>query len=260
MGLRPFLLTILTLVLSTVPTQAQNATAEVEEQLGQYVPLDLQLTDQDGKLVELGALIDRPTILSLVYHTCPAVCRPLMEDLSKTLGKMDIEPGVDYDLITISFDEDDTAATARDFKDRTMASLDDDFPEDAWTFLVGDKDAIERMTASVGFRFKRTGLDFAHPTTVIVLAKDGMVSRYLLGAEFLPADLKMAVYEASQGRTGGTISKFFQFCFSYDPSGRGYVLNITRVVGTGMLLGVVGFAVFLTAATRRRNRELSENG
>ena len=63
----------------------------------------------------------------------------------------------------------------------------------------------------------------------------------------------MAIVEASQNRTGGTIAKFARFCFSYDPEGERYVLNVTRFVGAGMLLCVVGFVVFLAAGGRRRS-------
>ena len=236
------------------------STAEVAERLGEYVPFDVPLIDEDGNIVEFGSLIQRPTVLSLVYHSCPSVCRPLLEELTTVLGKMNLEPGKDYDLVTVSFDENDTPESSRDLKKETLVSMDPDFPETAWRFLTAEPASIERLTESVGFAFKRNGDDFAHPTTIIVLSKDRMIARYMLGAEFLPADLKMAIYEASEGRTGPTIAKFFRFCFSYDPEGRRLVLNITRIAGTGMLLGLLGFVAFLTASGRRRNRELNIHG
>jgi protein SCO1/2 len=54
----------------------------------------------------------------------------------------------------------------------------------------------------------------------------------------------MALIEAKAGKTNPTISKMLQFCFSYDPEGRTYVLNITRIFGIIILVSiglVVGF-------------------
>jgi protein SCO1/2 len=33
-----------------------------------------------------------------------------------------------------------------------------------------------------------------------------------------------------------TVNRMLKFCYSYDPDGRKYVFNITRIIGTGMLL------------------------
>ena len=146
------------------------------------------------------------------------------------------------------------AGSAR-LKKEYYSTLPDGFPADAWTFLTGDSTAVQAFTRSVGFTFKRDGKDFAHPTTLIVLASDGKITRYLFGAQYLPVDLKLALLEASEGRVGPTIAKFYKFCFSYDPEGRKYVLNITRVVGASMFLGLAGFAVFLTASGKRRTNK-----
>jgi len=54
----------------------------------------------------------------------------------------------------------------------------------------------------------------------MVLSGTGMVTRYLYGVTFLPFDVKMAVTEAAQGRTGPTIARLLKFCFNYDPAGR----------------------------------------
>jgi len=227
----------------------------IDEQLGKYVPLELELTNEAGESVRLGDLIDRPTIVTLVYYDCPSVCRPLLEEVTVMLGKlqkMDMEPGRDYRVITISFDETDSPEGSARLKREYYNSLPDGFSKDAWTFLTGDSASVSAFTESVGFYYRRAGDDFAHPTTLIVLAKDGKITRYLIGSKYLPADIKLALIEASEGRVGPTIAKFFKYCFSYDPEGRGFVLNITRIVGTSTLLGLGAFFIFLTMGKRRR--------
>jgi protein SCO1/2 len=235
------------------------AGAGLEERLGETIPMDLMLVDENGDSVRLGSLIDRPTIVSLVYYTCPSVCRPLLNEMSGTLGKLldlKMNPGEDYRVITISFDEHDGPKGSARLKKEYMNQLPDGFPSDAWVFLTADSETISRFTRSVGFQFEKYGEEYVHPATLIVLSPKGKITRYLYGAEYLPLDLKMAIYEASEGRVGPTIARALKFCFSYDPDGQKYVLNLTRIVGTGMILSLVGFAIFLTAVGRRRSKEI----
>ncbi|MGD8414117.1 MAG: SCO family protein [Candidatus Latescibacterota bacterium] len=241
--------------------EAPSDRAGIDEKLGEYIPKDLVMVNERGDSVQLGSLIDRPTVVTLVYYTCPSICRPLLNEVSGVLGKLlelNMKPGEDYQVVTISFDAHDGPEGSARLKKEYMSQLPDGFPGEAWTFLTADSETIHRFTQSVGFEFKSVGEEFVHPATLVILAPDGKITRYLYGAEYLPLDLKMAIYEASEGRVGPTIARMLQFCFSYDPKGRKYVLNITRVVGTGMILSLVGFAIFLGAAGRRRAREVGE--
>jgi protein SCO1/2 len=231
----------------------------IEERLGEIVPVDLRFVDEEGAEVRLGDLIDKPTIVSLEYYSCPSICRPLLDEVTVMLGKlqdMNMEPGLDYRVLTISFDETDSSAGSARLKDEYYTSLPDGFPASAWTFLTGDSAAVASFTDAVGFHFRRAGEDFAHPTTLVILSPKGKITRYLIGSEYLAADIKLSLMEASEGRVGPTIAKFFQYCFSYDPEGRKYVLNVTRVVGASSIIGLALFAVFLTAGGRRRSKEV----
>lgn len=103
--------------------------------------------------------------------------------------------------------------------------------EEYWQFFTSDSTNIARLTNSTGFRYKRAGNDFIHSATIIVLSPERKISRYLNGTYFLPFEVKLAVLEASEGKVGPTINKILQFCYSYDPAGQTYVLNITKVAG-----------------------------
>jgi protein SCO1/2 len=157
-------------------------------------------------------------------------------------------------VLTISFDETDSPAGSARLKGEYYNRLPDGFPASAWTFLTGDEASIKRFTESVGFRFRRSGDDFAHPTTLVIVSADGKITRYLFGAEYLPADLKLALMEAQKGITGPTVARFLKFCFSYDPEGRRFVLNVTRIVGVSTVAGLLSFAIFLTASGKRRKK------
>ncbi len=265
--LRAFACLALALALATAPVPAAakdplpppTGVAGIEEQLGRNAAVDLVMVDEHGDSVRLESLVDRPTIVALVYYTCPSVCRPLLDEITDVLGKLyqlQMKPGVDYRVLTVSFDEHDRPEDSARLKGEYAPRLPTSFPDTAWTFLTSDAETIARFTQSVGFGFKRVGEEFVHPSALVVLSPGGKITRYLYGAEYLPLELKMAIYEASEGRVGPTIARMLRICYSYDPEGRKYVLNVTRIVGAGMILTLVGFALYLAAASRRRAKEM----
>jgi len=231
----------------------------INERLGSRVPGDISFVNEHGDSVRLDDLVDRPTLVSLVYYTCPSVCRPLLTEVTTMLGKLekiDMQPNRDYRMVTISFDATDSPAGSARLKDEYYRALPQGFPRDAWTFLTADSAGVAALTRAVGFGFKKTGKDFAHPTTLVVLSRDRKITRYLTGSEYLPLDIKMALVEAREGRIGATVVKFYKFCFSYDPSGEKFVLNVTRVVGLSTFAGVAAIVGFIVVAGRRREKKV----
>lgn len=217
----------------------------IDQKVGQYVPLDLTFADEKGQTVSLRQLIHRPTILALVYLHCPNVCSLLLQNLAEALDKLPAEPGKEYRVLSVSFDETEKPALALQKKKTYLRMIQKPFPEDAWRFLTGDRDNIRKLTDAVGFHFKRVGQDFDHPVSLIILAPDGKIIRYMAGVDPLPFDLKMALVEASQGKIGPAISKVVRFCFSYDPKANKLVFNTLKVTGTVTLIFALSFVVFL---------------
>jgi len=103
----------------------------------------------------------------------------------------------------------------------------------------------------VGFKFQAQGDGFIHSGVVMVLSPQGKVTRYLYGITFQPADLQMAVLEAARGETRPTVNHLLEFCFSQDPSGRGYVFNVTKVVAILTFLLAGGFLAYLFLSRKR---------
>ena len=221
----------------------------IDEKLGATIPLDIQLNDETGQKLPLRQLVDKPTVLTLNYFRCTGVCTPQLTDLARTLGGIDLEPGKDFQVVTVSFDSTDTFEIAARKRDNYLKLLKRPFPPAAWRFLTGDEASTRALAAAVGFGFTKRDEIFIHPAALIVLSPQGKVTRYIYGATYLPADLVMAVNEAAQGHVRPTISKALSFCFSYDPEGRRYVLNVTRVAGLATLLfvGVFALTVLLKA-------------
>lgn len=223
---------------------------EVEEKLGQSVPLDAVFYDEDGRRVTLREIIKRPTIVSLVYFGCSHNCPILLGGLAEVLPKVEFDPSRDYSLITVSFDDSDTPQAAREKKRNYLGATGKAFPEASWRFLTGDMENIKRFSDAVGFNFRKEKGGFSHPVALIFLSSEGKVVRYLYGRTFLPFDITMALTEALKGNTRLSVQRLRLFCFSYDPPARAYVYNILKVYGTMTLLFVVSFFVYLAVTGR----------
>jgi protein SCO1/2 len=246
------------LLLSSV-LWAQSGAPEVpigiNEHLGAKINMDYRFVDENGDTVTIGELIDKPTILSFVYYTCPGICSPLLSGLQESLDHVKLEPGKDFKVITISINKDEGPELAREKKQNYFQRFTRKFPADQWHWLTGDSANIAGLTKEVGFSFKREGDDFAHSAAIIALSPDGKIARYLMGIDFNPFDVKMALLEAGEGKTGPTIAKVIKFCFSYDPEGRKYYFNILKVTGSLTLLFAALFVVALIIKSKPKRAE-----
>ncbi len=220
----------------------------IEEKLDEYVPKDISVINQDGDTVTLGSVINKPTVLSLVYYRCPGICSPLMNGIAEVIQKADMKIGEDYQVLTISFDSRETPELAKRKRINYLSQINRPGAAEGWSFFTGDSMNIARLTDATGFRYKQSGNDFTHAASLIVLSPEGKITRYLNGIQFLPFEFKMAVIEASKGQSGPTINKILQFCYSYDPKGQQYVLNITRV--SGIIIIFITLVIFLILALR----------
>lgn len=235
--------------------QGRDLTIGIDEKLGQQIPLGVIFNDENGRVVILEQLIQTPTFLVPVYFSCPDICNYLLYHLAQTLQQLSAEPGREFKVLAISFDETERPELANGKREFYLKMIEKPFPREAWRFFTGDKENIERLMDSIGFRFRREGKTFQHPVALIVLSPGGKITRYIYGMDFLPFDLKMAILEASEGRVGPTINKVLRFCFSYDPKGRRYVFNTLKVTGLATLSFAFIFVFFLMIKGRRRTRE-----
>jgi protein SCO1/2 len=217
----------------------------IDEKLGETLPLDLVLHDEDGKDVSLRSLIDKPTLLTLNYFRCVGICTPQLRAVADVANKTDAVPGRDFQILTVSFDDRDTAEIAAQKRTNYLAEIKRPFPAPAWRFLTGDAATTKRLADAVGFHFKRMGEDFIHPAAIIVISPKGSVTRYMYGVTYLPADVQMAALEAARNEARPTIAKFLSVCFGYDPQGRRLVLTITSLAATFIVVGAVIFVVVI---------------
>lgn len=230
----------------------------IDEKLGEFIPMNLSFIDEYGKPVTLQELFKKPTLLTLVYYRCPGICSPLLNSLAAALDRLDMEAGKDFNVVTISFDPRETYLTAAEKKNNYLETMNKHIPVDSWRFLTGDSTNITKITDAVGFRYMKQGQDFIHGTTVMAISPSGKIARYLYGTDFNPVDMKMALIEASEGRTGPSIATLMKLCYSYDPEGKKYVLNITRIAGGGVVLMLGIFFTVLLIKKKKHNPEKNQ--
>lgn len=223
------------------------------EKLDQYIPMDALLVDENGDSVIIGDLIDKPTILNFVYFRCPGICSPLMDGLSKVIDASGLELGKDYQALTISFDHREGTILAITKKKNYLNLMEKkEQAQKGWRFFTSDSASITALTEATGFRFKPTGNDFIHAATLVIVDPSGKITRYLNGIYFLPFELKMSIINAAEGKSAPTINKVLQYCYSYDPEGQQYVLNITKVAGTLIIFfGLILFLVLMFVRKRK---------
>lgn len=222
-----------------------------EEKQGQYADLDTKLINENGETVLLKDVINKPTILNLVYYNCPGTCSPLMWGISKVIDNMDLKLGQDYQVVTISFDHTEGIELGKKKKQSYISTMTKKDEAQNWQFFVSDSTDIARLTQSVGFHFQKVNNEYVHPTGLIALASDGKITRYLRGIDFLPFDIKITMVEAANGKIGPSINRLLSICYSYDKIGNQFVFNVTKVSFIVISFLVIVFLIFLSLKPRR---------
>lgn len=257
--------------LAPAVSQAQLADQEVAdlqnlgitEKRNEKIPLDLAFTDENGRSVKLDEYFSggKPVILTLNYYSCPMLCTLQLNGLVDALSNINLVPGEDFEMITISFNPRETANLARLKKDSYVKSY---RPEAArgWHFLIGEQDAIDAICEATGFTYKyiEETNEFAHAAVTMVLTPDGTLSRYLYGVFYEPQDpqtLRLTLLEAGEGKIGSPLDQVLLFCYHYDPEAGSYSLaawNLTRGAAGLTAVLVMAFLIPFWVREYRKSR------
>ena len=242
-------------------SRAEGAVSPMEkdvtiiENLGETVPKQLEFTTQDGLKVKLGELLSgkRPVVITPVYYSCPTLCNVVLQGVAATLKSSGMKLGEDYDLISYSIDPKETPAIAAEKRLKLIHDLGYMSGITDWPFLVSDEATSRALSESLGFRYKYDAdiKQYAHSAAFMVLTPDGRISRYIYGVRFPPKDTRLALVEASMGKTGTAFDRFLLTCFRYDPASRRYELFLKAYLKGGALLFFFALAAMLTVFWRR---------
>jgi protein SCO1 len=228
-----------------------------EQKLNSPVPLDLVFRDESGQAMPLRAYFgDKPVVLSLVYFSCPSLCPMSMHETVMSLRSIAFEPGRDYNVVVVSFDPSDTPRMAAEKKAYYAKEFGKAGFNSGWHFLTGSQDAISRLASAVGFgyRWDAPSRQFVHAGGIMVATPDGRMSRYFYGITYVPADLRMALVEASHHKISSPVDYVLLFCFHYDATQGKYTLaivNILKIAGCLTVLLLLGLIYLLMRGDKK---------
>jgi protein SCO1/2 len=236
----------------------------IDQQLGKTIPLDAVFYDSKGNEVTLRKLINKPTVIDFAYYKCTGICTPLMTEVADVMNRVDLKPGKDYQVITISFDENELPKDAAEKKAAMTNLLNSGIPVSSWWFLTGDSTNIRKVTNAAGFHFERQGNTFLHIGILMFVSKDGKICRYLEPGfnykgnfRILPLDFKMALLDASKGQAIPVIDKALRYCFSYQPKNKSYVLDVFKISGVSIVVMVTALFFFVIRKPKKDSKKIS---
>ena len=246
---------------------ADLANVGIDQRLNQQVPLDLEFKDETGKTVKLGDYFQsgKPVILNLVYYTCPMLCGEELIGEASALSMLKFTPGKDYEIVSVSFNPDETSndatAAKKTYIARINEHLDPKTDGSGWHFLTGAQPQIKQLADAVGFHYRRDPQtrQFIHATAIMLVTPAGKIAQYYYGVEYSPKDIRLGLIEASRGNIGNVVDEVLLYCYHYDPKTGRYgavVTNIMRLAGAATMLILGGFLIVMF---RRDKHDDSKN-
>ncbi|MCH8567581.1 MAG: SCO family protein [Balneolales bacterium] len=238
----------------------------IREKLGETIPADIRLVNEQGETVLLSELFEsnKPVILNLIYFQCPSMCSLILNGVADAVEDLRWDLGREYQIITVSIDPDEDYQLAADVKHGYISRLNrSGNAEDNWHFLTGEQDQIDRLIEAVGMPFKwsEQAQEFLHGSAIMFVSPEMKITRYLYGVQYRELDVRNALFDAAGGRVGSTIERIALFCFTYDPDSRSYVpyaMNIMKVSGVVILLGLgIFLGIFWLKERKKSNSEFS---
>ena len=230
---------------SQTPSPLTNVS--FEQRLNEQLPLDLPFKDEAGNTVRLGEYFGhKPVILTFVYYECPMLCTEVLNGLESSLRVLNETIGKEFDVITVSFDPKETPVLAAGKKKAYLERYKRPEAERGWHFLTGDQASIDALTRAAGFHYfwDEASHQFAHASGIIVTTPTGRVSRYFMGIEHSPRDVKFALIESSNEKIGTLADRVLLYCYHYDPAKGNYgfvAMRAVRIGGAATILALVGF-------------------
>jgi protein SCO1/2 len=230
----------------------------IDQKIGQQLPLDLTFKNEVGGDVRLGDFFTgRPVVFALAYYDCPMLCTQVLNGMTGALKTLSFDAGKDFEVVVVSIDPKDNFRLAANKKASYVEHYGRPATAAGWHFLTGEESSIKPLADALGFRYAYDAniKQYAHGAAIYVATPKGLVSRYLLGIDFAPRDLRLALVEASNNVLGSVVDQVLLLCYHYDPATGKYGAAIINAVRLGFVATVTGFLAFLFVSLRRERAD-----
>ena len=234
----------------------------IDQNLNAQIPLELTFRDETGQTVRLGQYFrDKPVVLALVYYECPGLCDLILNGLSHAMQQISLNVGTDYQVVTVSFNPQETWQLATAKKANYIEKYNRPGAKEGWHFLTGDQANIKALANTVGFRYKydQQSQQFVHASGIYVITPEGKISRYFYGIQYKPRDFRLGLVEASANKIGSPVDQLLLFCCQYDPATGKYgfvIARVMQVLGTSTALLLFGFIFVMLRRDRRSHMDV----
>ena len=232
-----------------------------EQRLNEQLPLDLPFKDEAGHSVKLGDYFGRkPVVLALVYYECPMLCTQVLNGLESALRVIHESIGQEFDVVTVSFDPRETPVLAAGKKKAYLERYQRSSAEQGWHFLTGDQASIDALTDAAGFNYywDEASHQFAHASGIVIATPTGKISRYFMGIEHSPRDVKFALIESSHEKIGTLAERLLLYCYHYDPTKGNYGFVAMRAVRIGGAVTILALVGFVFVSIRRDQKAIGQ--
>jgi protein SCO1/2 len=190
------------------------------------------------------------------------LCTQVLNGMTGSLKTLSFDAGKDFDVVVVSIDPRDSYQMAAAKKDSYVRDYGRPQAAAGWHFLTGAETSIKPLAAALGFHYAydSTLQQYAHGAAIYVITPKGIVSRYLLGIDFPPRDLRLALVEASNNRLGTAVDQVLLLCYHYDPSTGRYSTAVLDSIRVGFILTVGAFLTFVFVSLKRETRTSAARG
>ena len=231
--------------------------ADLEQKLGAQLPLNLTFTDETGQTVTLRDFFGaRPVVLQLGYNHCWLMCDVVTGALVRSLQDLRLNPGRDFDVVFVSIDPHETWQIAAKKRAEYIHHYGRAKTGSGWHFLTGQAPEIAALADAVGFHFfyDPPSQQFAHPSGIMVVTPQGVLSKYFYGVEFEPGSLRESLLAAAGGTVGSRVQTLLMLCYHWNPLTGKYGTLISGVIKVLCLGTVAALGTFIVVCLRREAR------
>jgi protein SCO1/2 len=237
----------------------------VTQRMGAQVPLDVRLTDDDGKSKTLAEMFSgRPVVLLPIFYRCERTCYLELTGVVAALNQSNrLEVGRDVEVVAIGLNPTETWELARIKKKSILGSYKKfSGTRSNWHLTTGSLPDIRKVTDSLGFKFLYDSdkNEVSHPSGIMMLTPDGKVSSYSLGANFEVERFEKAIALAKAGTITEASKEVFFGCIHIDPitGQRSLVIeNVMRVLAIATVLAIVLTILALNGKLRLPQRRIA---
>jgi protein SCO1/2 len=244
----------------TISRTIDHTKVRIDHNLGAQIPLDATFTDRTGKTETFGELLGgKPSLVLPIFYKCKGICGVELQGAIAALkGMKGQKLGRDFNIVVVSIHPKETPDLAEGKYESTVDDLALPGTEGGWKFVVGDWTNIHKVTDTVGFKYTydeaKDAID--HPSGVMFVTPRGVVSSYIYGASYAPAQFERNFELAGRSKVGARAQELFFGCIHVDPlTGKRSIVieNVLKVLGLATVLAL-GLSILVLSGKAQLKR------